>query len=358
MPWYDCAFVDWEDCIWQDWDDCEWDKFSIVYQDPKTRTMRSQQFAPEGAGNLRRPYLEGNPSYVEDNLRYPDVAIANARIMKSGEVRPHMTFKQPYQYDQFQKMKYRDEPPFPHHETISAQNIVETPADILDEEPPKKDGDGDGGGWGWINYFDDTRWGSDPPGLGGWFDDHWLETICGFFLWDYNRSVDTIDAGEELAIVATTRTLGPYTWTVEPSDKFSLNLAQTQTEVNFLSATEDACGTAIIEVTDRCSESNVIGYVRCTTGQWVRIVDCGFGNAGGCCVDVGRIRHCTYYGEGQALFCGEEPRCAEQWIEWRNECFGAVLYCCRSNNRIGSFVNDVCSFLDSIQRYIEDEWQC
>ena len=159
MPWADTVFQDldnWVDCIWQDWDDCEWDKFSIVYQDAKTRTMR--QLPPEGVSNFRRPYLEGNPSYVEDNLKYPDVAVENARINVKDEVRPHMTMKQPYRYQQFQKMKYWDEP--------VNDKLVETPGDIMAEEVPKEYE------WQWVRYFDNKRW---TPSIGEWFDNRWLE---------------------------------------------------------------------------------------------------------------------------------------------------------------------------------------
>ena len=157
MPFADTVFQDWDDCIWQNWTDCVWDKFSIVYQDRKTRTMR--QLPPEGSGNFRRPYLEGNPSYVEDNRRSPDVALANVRARTTGEVQPHMTFKQSYRYDQFQKMKYKNVPPFPHEE---ARLPDETPAGI--------------GGyafeWQWVRYFDNARW---TPTTGEWFDNRWLE---------------------------------------------------------------------------------------------------------------------------------------------------------------------------------------
>jgi len=88
------------------------------------RTIRKQ--APTGEGNFRRPYLEGNPNYVEDNRRYPDAAIANARIKSTGEVRPHMTLKQPYRYEELQKMKYWGQPPFPHEE----ERIPETPSTL------------------------------------------------------------------------------------------------------------------------------------------------------------------------------------------------------------------------------------
>ncbi len=158
MPWADCVYEDWDDCIWQDWEDCIWDKFSITYSDSLSGTRNMRLLSPVGAGSFRRPYLEGNPSYAEDNQRYPDVAVENARIQAKGETRPHMTMKQPYRYEQFQKMKYRDEAP--------NDRLVETPGDIMAEEVPKEYD------WQWLRYLDDNRW---TPTTGEWFDNRWLE---------------------------------------------------------------------------------------------------------------------------------------------------------------------------------------
>jgi len=69
-------------------------------------------------------------SYVEDNQRYPDAAIANARMKSTGKVWPHMRFKQPYRYEEVQKMKYRDELPFPHEK----ERIPETPAHVASRQ--------------------------------------------------------------------------------------------------------------------------------------------------------------------------------------------------------------------------------
>jgi len=73
--------------------------------------------------------VEGT-SYVEDNQRYPDVALANARMKSTGSVWPHMRFKQPYRYEEVQKMKYRDELPFLHEE----ERIPETPAHVASRQ--------------------------------------------------------------------------------------------------------------------------------------------------------------------------------------------------------------------------------
>ena len=153
--WADAVFQNWDDCIWQDWDDCVWDKFSIVYSDRGRRTMR--ELAPTPLSVSKRPYLEGNPSYTEDSLRYPDKAYADATRQVRGEEIQHMVLKQPYRYPGLQKMKYRNQPPFPHEE----MRIPETPAGIVAGgiEPEYE--------WKWLRYFDNKRW---TPTTGQWFD--------------------------------------------------------------------------------------------------------------------------------------------------------------------------------------------
>jgi hypothetical protein len=125
-----------------------------------------RQPAPEAPGNLRRPYLEGNPGYVEDNQRYSDEAYENALLKVGRDVPANMVFKQPYRYKDFQKMKYRNEPSFPHHETMAAQSMVLTPGDILGTGPDIEYE------WQWVRYFDNTRW---VPSEGEWFDNRWLQ---------------------------------------------------------------------------------------------------------------------------------------------------------------------------------------
>ncbi len=181
MPWADTVFQDldnWADCVWQNWTDCVWDRFSIVYSDRKKRTMR--QLPPKALSNVRRPYLEGNPSYVEDSVRHPDKAYADAIMQATGEEVQHMEFKQPYRYESLQEMKYRDKSAFPHQGTMSAQNIIaggaaagagvgggvgQTPNEILDEG---KEGESE---WKWVRYLDDSQW---IPIAGQWFDNRWI----------------------------------------------------------------------------------------------------------------------------------------------------------------------------------------
>lgn len=193
MPWTDCAFVDWEDCRWQDWDDCIWDKFFPVHRDRKTRTVRG--LPPVSLSNNKRPYLEGNPSYVEDSLRSPDKSLADAIMQTRGEDVRHMEFKQPYRYDSLPKMKYRNEPAFAHHEMMSAQNLVETPADIV------------AGGkeveyeWVWVRYFDDTRW---TPTTGLWFDNRWLGTLGIFAIWNVDDKNADVSLSENGLVIGRT----------------------------------------------------------------------------------------------------------------------------------------------------------
>jgi len=83
--------------------------------------------------------------------------------------------------------------------------------------------------------------------------------------YDTANSDETVDASGEATVVVTDG-CPPFTWEVSGTG-FSVP-ASTSTRTNTLTAAAGACGTAIITVTDRC-EDECIGYVRCTTGQWV-----------------------------------------------------------------------------------------
>jgi len=76
-------------------------------------------------------------------------------------------------------------------------------------------------------------------------------------------------AREGEASIAVTGGCPPYTWSVTGTG-FSFANSETETTSNTLAADATACGTAKILVSDYCDDS-VIGYVRCTTGQWVAI---------------------------------------------------------------------------------------
>lgn len=178
MPWNDCVLEDWDDCEWADWADCEWDKFSLRDRTAGTRTIR--KLPPEASGNWKRPYLEGNPSYIEDSQRYPDLAIANALMKTKGEIPPHMAFKRPYLEgnDNFQKMKYQTPPAGSPYlaDLDSAWNALETPQAIIDEEVINPTIEYE---WKWVRYFDNSRWipnsvGGVLPTGGIWFDNRWL----------------------------------------------------------------------------------------------------------------------------------------------------------------------------------------
>ena len=60
--------------------------------------------------------------------------------------------------------------------------------------------------------------------------------------------------------------VGPYSWSVAGTG-FSMLHASTDGVSNTLVTDASACGSATITVTDFCEDS-VVGYVRCTAGQW------------------------------------------------------------------------------------------
>ena len=77
----------------------------------------------------------------------------------------------------------------------------------------------------------------------------------------------------------------PYTWSVS-GNGFSLSQNETEGLSNTLYANNDACGPAIITVTDAGSET-VEGAVRCSAGHWVEIHKY-------CCIS-GSIQTCGNY---------------------------------------------------------------
>ena len=205
MPWADCVFENWDDCVWQDWDDCLWDKFAISYSDSLSGTRNMRLLPPEGLGNFRRPYLEGNPSYVEDSQRHSDAAIANALMKAKGVEVRHMSFKQPYRSESLAKLKYRNEPRLPYNDSLSATNLARTPIGYVDSL--NSDIEGclssfetisprqimDIGSeieyeWRWIKYLDNNRW---VPTTGQWFDNRWLPAAGAQWFYD---DFDIIDA--------------------------------------------------------------------------------------------------------------------------------------------------------------------
>lgn len=87
--------------------------------------------------------------------------------------------------------------------------------------------------------------------------------------WDSGTSAETIarEASATVAITDSGGLGGPYSWSVSGTG-FTLDNATTVGLTNTLNADATACGTATITVTG-CDGTVVIGYVRCTTGQWV-----------------------------------------------------------------------------------------
>ncbi len=87
--------------------------------------------------------------------------------------------------------------------------------------------------------------------------------------WDASTSAHTI-ARNNSVTVAITDSLGiggPYSWSVSGTG-FTLDNAITVGLSNTLNASGSACGMAEITVIG-CGGTEIKGYVRCTTGQWV-----------------------------------------------------------------------------------------
>lgn len=95
--------------------------------------------------------------------------------------------------------------------------------------------------------------------------------------YDYDTSAAQIAREDsELVYVAANNT--PLTWSVSGTG-FSLEHEETDGVGNVLHADETACGSATITVTG-CDYQSVIGYVRCTTGQWSENINgCALGGA-------------------------------------------------------------------------------
>lgn len=93
--------------------------------------------------------------------------------------------------------------------------------------------------------------------------------------WNDPGSADTVarNANCTVAILDTLGKGGPYSWAVSGTG-FTLTDATTIGLSNTLNADATACGTATVTVTG-CGGTAVTGYVRCTTGNWVRIYTCG-----------------------------------------------------------------------------------
>jgi len=85
--------------------------------------------------------------------------------------------------------------------------------------------------------------------------------------WDADVSPETIAREASVTVaIKDSGSGGPYTWSVSGTG-FTLDEVETTGVTNTLNADAIACGTATITVTGwDCGQ--VIGYVRCTTGQW------------------------------------------------------------------------------------------
>lgn len=83
---------------------------------------------------------------------------------------------------------------------------------------------------------------------------------------DYETSAETV-AKEDSVIVAVTGLNTPFAWEVSGTG-FSLEHEITKGLTNTLHADNTACGPATITVIG-CDDTEITGYVRCTTGSWV-----------------------------------------------------------------------------------------
>lgn len=138
-----------------------------------------------------------------------------------------------------------------------------------------------GEGPGILSYEEALKlpklWSAEPRGW--WYDCGCIdvEVVCclaSALAWDSDTSATTV-AREDSCTVAITDsegTSGPYTWTVSGTG-YTLDDAITTGLTNTLNADASACGVATITVTG-CGETEAIGYVRCTTGEWTVIDLC------------------------------------------------------------------------------------
>lgn len=103
--------------------------------------------------------------------------------------------------------------------------------------------------------------------------------------WDYGSSIETIAQSDSGAVYITDVNFNAdsvYSWSVSGTG-FTLDSAITTGLNNVLNADGTACGSAEITVTG-CDGTTTVGYVRCTTGQWVRKLTCfaSTGSTAGC----------------------------------------------------------------------------
>lgn len=198
--WADCVFEDWADCVWQNTTDNEWDKFATQDRTSGLRTTRL--LAPEAIGDYKkRPYLEGNPGYVQDMQRHSDGAKADAIMQAYGAEVRHMAFKQPYRAQDMAHMKYKDESRLPYNDTLSAIMAAEmpipyvpdlsmpefdttlppikavSPTQIIDEAAIDPEIEYE---WRWLTYSNDYYWDENHANTDmKWFDDRWLAIGTG-----------------------------------------------------------------------------------------------------------------------------------------------------------------------------------
>lgn len=191
--------------------------------------------------------------------------------------------------------------------------------------------------------------------------------------WDDENNPTVVNAGNS-AFLYVLGGAPPFIWTVSGGDGFSLAQSKTKIRSNTLFLTPQACGTAVITVTDAC-DNVVTGHVRSNNGQWVlseTVCTCITG-AGGCCEAHGGsdciVGHLKYIiGSGHSCYIsGRMASCS-----WLGGCFpsgaggcsgicdGTQIWpCC---NRDSGYLCDTClEILHNTIYRVEMEvytWEC
>jgi len=133
----------------------------------------------------------------------------------------------------------------------------------------------------WVELIATTKSGATCRGF-AWVEGNDCCVPDAAMAWDYGTSAATV-ARSASVTVAITGNNTPFTWSVSGTG-FTLDEVTTTGLTNTLNADASACGSATITVTG-CDSKVAIGYVRCTTGQWVIIEKLSEGDSA--CIGVG-----------------------------------------------------------------------
>ena len=165
---------------------------------------------------------------------------------------------------------------------------------------------------------------------------------------------ETIARNGEIALTVTGGK-SPYTWTVQGSN-FSLVSQEPTDGNNQLNAGPSACGAATIKVTGS-SGLSVTGYIRCTSGKWVRVgsdrscYNGAFDRVTICTQESGKMKYvvrgesCTY------SYCTKGNPC--KYPTGRCYCANVV---CNPAQPCGYYAQD--RYSPGISIVWKYEWQC